>query len=181
MGKDTSIKSSKRRHSCLQRTDIDPENNIGTSSILTHLDQHRYRLHPDSPGPQQPAHWTSVSLLRPLEGSLNCSLEDPSSIPWLPLPNPHDSPSFWVKFWLSKSHKHNLSPWPLCLIPFHCPPFHSLGSNSHGPDCYSNTPGTLTKASTQTSPFHSFSDLYRKSTTSFLPTTLYLQKTHNLP
>ena len=116
--------------------------------------QHRYRLHPDSPGPQQPAHWTSVSLLLPLEGSLNCSLKDPSSIPWLPLPNPHDSLLFWVKFWLSKSHKHNLSPWPLCLIPVHCPPFHSLSSNSHGPDCYSNTPGAWTKASTQTSPFH---------------------------
>lgn len=145
--------------------------------------QHRVRLHHDSPGPQQPAHWTSVSLLRPLEGSLWTPV---SKIPVVShgslyqiLMNPHRSESNSDSSSLTSiTYYHGLS------ASFPSTPLHSTHSASTamilaaiqthqalGPKPLLKPP-LITK---------SFSDPYRKSTTSFLPITLYLKKTHNLP
>lgn len=100
--------------------------------------------------------WASSSLprglwlgLAPRDHSPHCSYKNPVSkwiLSMFPWPIPH-----WqrVRFWCLKLYKalHDLSPWPLCLIPFHSPPPQPT-QPSH-PRLLSITPSTFLGPSAQ--------------------------------
>ena len=162
-----------------KRTGIHPGNNIGTHSIMAHLDH-------SSSLPR------GLCLCpRPLEATLCTAATETLIQPWVLShcscdQSLSDSPS------LSESNSDSykvLQSWsgpaPMASLPhlLPLPPLHPLSSSHPGLGCCSNTPGTFFCSLCSTPPYHRgfHWPVYRRSTASFTPITLYLQDTcHDL-